>query len=360
MKTAVIILAAGYSSRMGAFKPLLPVGGERALSRAVSLGTAARADSILVVTGHRRGEIEALLPPGAIPVFNPEFDRGMFSSVRAGIRALPPGTEAFFLLPVDCAAVGAETLTVLAAAYDGCAVLYPEHGGRRGHPPLIPARFTAGIEGYDGTDGMRGFLAGLPARRVPVNDPGILLDMDTAADYAALLRALGLPPCPTEAECAALFKKYQTPDAVVAHGREVAQIAGDLAGQLLAKGAPLDPELTRCAALLHDLCRTEDRHAEAGAAALLEAGFPAVAEIVAVHMDLPENAETVSLEAQLVYLADKLCRRGRVVPLRETLAGFSGGDPGAYSGAHRRLHAADAVLRRLHDAYGLDLLEFGL
>ena len=55
---AAIVLAAGYSSRMGRFKPLLPIGHATALDRVIDLFLAAGIVEINVVTGHRAEAIE--------------------------------------------------------------------------------------------------------------------------------------------------------------------------------------------------------------------------------------------------------------------------------------------------------------
>jgi hypothetical protein len=100
------------------------------------------------------------------------------------------------LLPADCCAVTPETFAALAAEADGDAVIYPSHRGRRGHPPVIPARYADKLLSYDGEGGAKGFLAALPARGFEVADAGVLLDMDTPEDYSALLSHLGLPTAP--------------------------------------------------------------------------------------------------------------------------------------------------------------------
>ena len=86
MKTALVILAAGLSSRMGVLKPLLPVGGETALARALRLGQAAGAEAALVVTGHAREKVEAELGRLAVPraraVYNPRYEEGMLPPFR--------------------------------------------------------------------------------------------------------------------------------------------------------------------------------------------------------------------------------------------------------------------------------------
>ncbi|MDR3277211.1 MAG: nucleotidyltransferase family protein [Oscillospiraceae bacterium] len=192
-RISAILLAAGFSSRMGALKPLLPVGDTSALLRAIGVLQDAGAARISVVTGYRHGEVaaEASLS-GARVVYNERFADGMLSSVQAGVSSLPSDTDGFFLLPADCCAVGSGVLRRLTAEFDGAHILYPVCNGRRGHPPLVPYSAAEPLLRYTGEDGARGCLAQFPARDIETGDGTVLLDMDTPEGYAQLLRALNL------------------------------------------------------------------------------------------------------------------------------------------------------------------------
>jgi len=197
---AAVILAAGLSKRMGELKPLLTVGKQPAIMRCISTVKAAGVRAIVVVTGHRHEEIENLLgteAPGrdVSIAYNAGYHDGMFSSVRTGVSALPAYAGGFFLLPADCCAILPSTFIALAEGYikNGCAsVAHPKYDGRRGHPPLIPALYKDQILGYNGENGLKGALSQLLSVDVDTDDPGILLDMDTPEDYAALLKHLAI------------------------------------------------------------------------------------------------------------------------------------------------------------------------
>ena len=80
---AAIILAAGYSSRMKKFKPLLPIEGTTALERLAASVRAGGIEKLVVVTGHRREQLEPVLEKiGAIEAYNENYDDGMFSSIK--------------------------------------------------------------------------------------------------------------------------------------------------------------------------------------------------------------------------------------------------------------------------------------
>ena len=281
MKIGLVILAAGYSERMGVLKPLLPVGGESALHRAVGIGKTEKVHIISVVTGFRCGDVEAELlkyrAKNIRIVNNSRFDEGMFSSVKAGVHSLPSDLDGFFLLPADVCAIQPETLEEIIAAFvleKGESVLYPTFDGRRGHPPLIPYRFAADLKSYGGENGMQGYLSQFPSSEVEVSDGGILLDMDTPADYAALLRYLGLPTYPDEAACLSLMEAEALPQNIRDHCFNVRALALKAAGLLHTRGVIVDESLLSSACLLHDIARVQPEHAATGAKLLLREGYP--------------------------------------------------------------------------------------
>jgi CTP:molybdopterin cytidylyltransferase MocA len=198
MGTAMVILAAGLSKRMGTFKPLLPVGDRPAILRSIDTAKAAGINEIIVVTGHKRGELEDLLraeAPEARLIYNDDYHGDMFISVCLGVSALSKSQSGFFLLPADCCAITPGTLAALAESFTrtgASAVARPKYKGRRGHPPLVPTLYKDRLLSYGGGDGTKGFLATLPTVEIETDDPGILLDMDTPEDYVALLNHLGL------------------------------------------------------------------------------------------------------------------------------------------------------------------------
>jgi CTP:molybdopterin cytidylyltransferase MocA len=198
---AAVILSAGYSSRMGRLKPLLPLGESTVMERVVALFAAAGLTEIVVVLGHAREEIQAVLPPWVRVAHNPEFASGMFSSVRAGAAALSPETRAFFMLPVDIPLVDLATLQSLLDAHreNPHGIIYPCYQGRRGHPPLIPAPVISQILDHPPEGNLRQVLSAhaLDAVNLEVADRNILFDIDNPEDYQELLqRWRQAPPSP--------------------------------------------------------------------------------------------------------------------------------------------------------------------
>ena len=137
-----LILAGGLSSRMAPrFKPLLPLGGLTPLARLAATFRAAGITDITVVVGHRAEEAAAAAARlGLFTVYNPRFKTGMYSSIKAGLAVLPPGTKRFFLTPVDVPLFRPATVRRLlerSACPDAAPAIFPTFQGERGHPPLL-------------------------------------------------------------------------------------------------------------------------------------------------------------------------------------------------------------------------------
>lgn len=186
-----LLLAAGQSSRMGAFKPLLPLGERTVIETLIFTYRAAGVSDLLVVLGHRATEVQSVLNQhGVASVVNERYLQGMFSSVQCGLRKLPQACDAFFLQPADMPGLRPETIRRLMAARreKDAVILHPCHEGRRGHPPLISTSLIPDILAFDEPGGMRSFLSRIHAgvQHIECDDPGIHADLDTPDDYRRL------------------------------------------------------------------------------------------------------------------------------------------------------------------------------
>jgi len=191
---AGIVLAAGFSRRMGAFKPLLPLRGSTVLQTAVHALLDAGVPDVVVVTGHRAAELRPVIDTlGVREVHNPGHADGMYTSVRAGVAALAPAAAAFFLLPCDIPLVRPSTVSALAEARareGDPPVCYPVFEGRRGHPPLIGSRLVPEILAEDDPPGgLRSLLRihQVDAVEQEVADPGVRMDLDTPGAYRRMV-----------------------------------------------------------------------------------------------------------------------------------------------------------------------------
>lgn len=198
-RPAGVLLAAGRSRRMGSTKQLLPVpdpfgdGGAPMIVRSFDLLAGVCGGRIVVVMGHDAEAVAAALEPRSFTRAASDPDADMLVSVRAGLsRAADafPGARAYWLHLADHPFVRSETLEAVLAEFEsraGRVAVLPTHGGRGGHPALIPAGLVADILSWRGEGGLRAFWLRHPERiaRVEVNDPGVIHDLDTPQQYGA-------------------------------------------------------------------------------------------------------------------------------------------------------------------------------
>jgi CTP:molybdopterin cytidylyltransferase MocA len=201
MKTAAIIPVAGLSSRMGGFKPLLPLGGQPLICRTLQSVLDGGAQRVCLVLGRDAAQVQAVLPADqrVSCVLNPRYATSdMLASVKLGLRQVlaagRPG--ALFVLPGDMPAVSPATFSAMmdAASRAEADVLYPVFAGRRGHPLLVKAACYDTILDFEGDGGLRAALLPVAAQAVAVADGGVLLDADTPADYKDIQAYTGRQP----------------------------------------------------------------------------------------------------------------------------------------------------------------------
>lgn len=179
---AAVILAAGASRRMGTPKALVQAGGRPFVARIAEAARAAGCARVVVVVGPpHEAAIAAALPAGAEAVRNPAPERGMLSSVQAGVAALAPEVAAALIWPVDVPLVAAETARAILAGGD---LVVPTHAGRGGHPVRVPRARFAELLALPPKAGLRALMTA--ATRLPVDDPHVLVDFDTPADLDKL------------------------------------------------------------------------------------------------------------------------------------------------------------------------------
>ena len=181
-----VILAAGLSSRMKDFKPLLAVDGRTAIEGLVEAAQGAGIKDIVVVTGYRREDLQPVIRRYELTeAFNPAYETGMFSSIRAGIaKAAEQKYKGTLLIPVDCPLISISVLRKVMDEADGHFAV-PTYEGKKGHPLYIPAGFYDEILTHDGEGGLKTITDRYwdQMDRIPVNEEGCIMDMDTPEGY---------------------------------------------------------------------------------------------------------------------------------------------------------------------------------
>jgi molybdenum cofactor cytidylyltransferase len=193
-----VVLAAGASSRMEG-KPKALLRDSRNLTYVSRVSGSARdggAGGVIVVVGPPHGDaVKKAVPPGASAVINPRPERGMLSSIQAGIDAVPTQCSGVLVWPVDVPFVLPATVRALIEAKAG-RIAVPRYQGKGGHPVRIPRPLFPDVMALDGDAGLKGLYDARPnlVERIDVDDPAVLVDVDTPAEAAAAEeRAAGSP-----------------------------------------------------------------------------------------------------------------------------------------------------------------------
>lgn len=191
-----LILAAGLSSRMENFKPLMPFRGKTLIENTIDSVLSGGAQTAVVVTGFKSEELEDLLKKRygdqILLVKNQHFkETDMMTSIKIGCYALPP-CDAFFLLPGDMPVICPSTFEKLIKARSPHlpSVVIPTLNGYRKHPPLIDGRLIADILSFQGSGGLRQLWRQREELiyTVPVDDEGVTIDLDTRQDYQTCIQ----------------------------------------------------------------------------------------------------------------------------------------------------------------------------
>ena len=273
-----------------------------------------------------------------------------------------PEQGGVFVHPVDVPLTRRLTLLALLRTADAVpgTALQAAFCGEPGHPVYLPLSLVPAILAHDGREGLRGALASVPCRQVPVADAAMLLDMDTPEQYADLQDRAACHDALTRDEAEGLLLQAGVPERGLRHALAVGRVAEALCAALTeARGekAPVETALALASGLTHDICKGVHGHEAAGGRLLARLGLARMAAIVAAHRDQSVPAEKKLGAHELVYLADKYCRGGIWVPVAQRFAQKLeefGADPGARAGIEGRRDRALALERRLAVELGRD------
>lgn len=178
-----IVLAAGFSRRMKHFKMDLKLGKKNILERCIE-GMENVCDRIIVVSGHRSERIQKITSnlPNVKTVMNENYVRGMFSSIRRGVREIK--ADRFFIIPGDQPLVKRETYSKMLEIDSD--IVSPKCNGKKGHPILLKSKLIKEILEMSDDGILRDFIHKINDCKLDVDDMGIHLDVDTLEDYEKL------------------------------------------------------------------------------------------------------------------------------------------------------------------------------
>lgn len=191
-RIAILLLAAGRSSRMGGpNKLLVPIEGVPMVARVATRLLASHARPVIAVLGKDAEAVEAAL--GKLPIArvrNPDFASGLSSSLKRGIAALPEEVEGVVVCLGDMPLVTGRHIGRLIAAFnplEGRAIVVPTRRGKRGNPVLWARRFFPEIAALAGDVGARHLIGEYAelVTEVEMEDDAVLVDIDTPEALAA-------------------------------------------------------------------------------------------------------------------------------------------------------------------------------
>ena len=184
-----IVLAAGASTRFGSPKQLVRVDGRPLLHAAVSRAVEVAGHSVSVVLGANAAELAPLLShTSASVVINRDWSEGMASSIRAGVSRLPGSCTGVMLVLADQAAVTAEDLRRLAAAWrrQPAYIAAAQYGATMGAPAIFPSSMFRDLAELRGDRGAQTLFKRNPDRVVRVPMESAAIDIDTPEDLLRL------------------------------------------------------------------------------------------------------------------------------------------------------------------------------
>ena len=190
-RVVAVVLAAGASSRMGRPKALLDFDGTPCVGRVVDTCRQAGVSQVVLVTAPGGAEVRAQCA-GTIEAINQQPERGMLSSLQAGLERLP-GAAGFLIFPVDFPVVPAAEVRRLIEAFGrrgaGQRIFIPSFDRRRGHPVLVEAGLAPEFLALPPQSSARAVMAAHEREiaYVEAADDLVLLDMDTPEDYRRCL-----------------------------------------------------------------------------------------------------------------------------------------------------------------------------
>lgn len=180
-----------------AHKLLAEFDGVPLVRRAAMAALGADAVTVVVVTGHRRAEIESALSGlGVKLVVNHDYASGMASSLIAGFSLGARNAQGVLVMLADMPGVTTADLDMMITAFrtsSGQAVVRAVSKGKRGNPVILPRSLADAVLRLVGDVGARHIVetSGLPMIDVDIGDAAHL-DIDTSQDVIAaggILRA---------------------------------------------------------------------------------------------------------------------------------------------------------------------------
>ncbi len=184
-RTAILILAAGSSSRLGLPKQLLQLDGRSLLRRITETALGFHPAEVLVVLGFESDRMKHELDDLPVRmILNPAWQEGIASSIRCGIGALPRSVEAALVTLCDQPFIPSSHLMQLITA---CSPEHPIAATAYEPSPSVPACFSRSVfpelVGLSGDSGAKRIIGKHLREVTAISCPEASIDIDTLTDY---------------------------------------------------------------------------------------------------------------------------------------------------------------------------------
>ncbi|MBK9364680.1 MAG: nucleotidyltransferase family protein [Rubrivivax sp.] len=187
-RPTIVVLAAGQGNRFGGpvHKLEQPLGASTVLGKTLGQVIASGCPFIVVTTARLAPTALAQVARRDLLVV-PDEDarRGVGHTIAAGVSERP-AASGWLVLPGDMPMISVASIQAVADALDEHPIAFSQYRGRRGHPVGFGSELFSELIALEGDEGARRIVARYPAHAVAVDDPGVLVDIDTPED---LMRA---------------------------------------------------------------------------------------------------------------------------------------------------------------------------
>lgn len=191
-RPTIVVLAAGQGSRFGGSVHKLeqPLGHSTVLGSTLGQVIASDCPFIVVTTARLVPlALRQVARRDLLVVSEEDARRGVGHSIAAGVSERPMASG-WLVLPGDMPMIGAASMRAVADALDEHPIAFSQYRGRRGHPVGFGAELYSELVALEGDQGARRIVARYPAHAVAIDDPGVLVDIDTPGDLARARNAV--------------------------------------------------------------------------------------------------------------------------------------------------------------------------
>ena len=189
MKTAALILAAGAASRFGSTKQLVDIKGKPMLQHCIDSAATVVPNSVYTVLGNQFETITASICDSHI-IVNSDWQKGLGSSIAAGVRALKDKYQGILILLADQPTIKHYHLAQLIQLFNGDNTVCSYYDGKKGVPAIFPKSKYADLMALQGDHGAKHMLQTMDSELQTLSLAEASIDIDRPEDLEALSATL--------------------------------------------------------------------------------------------------------------------------------------------------------------------------